>query len=74
MADPNLVKALWKPEVFFPNAKETLATNQPIGDHNSKIVNQLDWAIVPLVNKNKEKWFKRTWRRKVHLIILNQIR
>ena len=22
LADPNLVKAIWKPEVFFPNAKE----------------------------------------------------
>ena len=22
LADPSLVKALWKPEVFFPNAKE----------------------------------------------------
>ena len=22
LADPNLVKAIWKPEVYFPNAKE----------------------------------------------------
>jgi hypothetical protein len=22
LADPMLVKAIWKPEVFFPNAKE----------------------------------------------------
>ena len=22
LADPSLVKAIWKPEVFFPNAKE----------------------------------------------------
>ena len=22
LADPNLVKVIWKPEVFFPNAKE----------------------------------------------------
>ena len=22
LADPRLVKAIWKPEVFFPNAKE----------------------------------------------------
>jgi hypothetical protein len=22
LSDPNLVKAIWKPEVYFPNAKE----------------------------------------------------